>query len=141
MTSTIIKSVSRTLDRAFGDEFEVYFSKDVQQGLQEPCFIVSLFGSNRVRQIDARYRMANSFVIQYFPKEKRGNIEMVEMGERLFDVLEFVELPNDQLIHGTAMNYSIQDGVLHFFIDYNVFLIRESDLDEMETFEMTTRTT
>lgn len=140
MVEKIIKAISKTLNQVFGDDFEIYFSKDVQQGLKEPCFFIALVGSSRIRRIGNRYRMFNSFDVQYFPRVKRGNIEMIGVAEQLLDALEFIQLSDGDLVQGTAMNYSIQDGVLHFFVDYNMFLKKEVALDEMETLKVDANT-
>ena len=141
MVSEIIKAISVTLNRVFGDDFEVYFSKDVQQGLKEPCFIIALMGSSRIRRIDHRYQQLNSFDLQYFPSEKYGNAEMIGVAEELFDALELIKLNDDDLVHGTNLNYSIMDGVLHFFLDVNMFLKKELELDPMETVSVNANTT
>lgn len=250
MVTKIIKAISKTLNQVFGDDFEIHFSKDVQQGLKEPCFFIALVGSSRIRRIGVRYQMFNSFVVQYFPKLQRGNIEMIGVAEQLYDALEFVQLAEDDtvfgtatvtvtevvegeytafvnglatasgtfelvipeepvitvspatlglqvgetgtltatvtpetynqnvtwttsneniatvsetgvvsavgagaaiisatssadgdLVQGTAMNYSIQDGVLQFFVDFNMFLKKEVALDEMETLMVDANTT
>jgi hypothetical protein len=133
MVNEILKSISVTLNRVFGDDFEVYFSKDVQQGLQEPCFIIALMGTSRIRRIGLRYRQFNSFVVQYFPAEKRCNTEMIEVGEQLLDAFETIQLADGDLVHGTELTYDIRDGVLHFMVDFNMFLKKEPDLEEMET--------
>ena len=143
MVDKIIKAISKTLNQVFnptGDAFEIYFSKDVQQGLKEPCFFIALVGSSRIRRIGVRYQMFNSFVVQYFPKLQRGNIEMIGVGEQLLDALEYVQLSDGDLVQGTAMNYSIQDGVLQFFVDFNMFLKKEVALDEMETLKVDANT-
>lgn len=140
MVEKIIKAISKTLNQVFGDDFEIYFSKDVQQGLKEPCFFIALVGSSRIRRIGVRYQMFNSFVVQFFPKIQRGNIEMIGVAEQLLDALEYVQLSDGDLVQGTAMNYSIQDGVLHFFVDFNMFLKKEVALDEMETLKVDANT-
>lgn len=140
MVEKIIKAISKTLNQVFGDDFEIYFSKDVQQGLKEPCFFIALVGSSRIRRIGVRYQMFNSFVVQYFPKIQRGNIEMIGVAEQLLDALEYVQLSDGDLVQGTAMNYSIQDGVLQFFVDFNMFLKKEVALDEMETLKVDANT-
>ena len=140
MVEKIIKAISKTLNQVFGDDFEIYFSKDVRQGLKEPCFFIALVGSSRIRRIGVRYQMFNSFVVQFFPKIRRGNIEMIGVAEQLLDALEYVQLSDGDLVQGTAMNYSIQDGVLHFFVDFNMFLKKEVALDEMETLKVDANT-
>jgi hypothetical protein len=141
MTPEIITAISKTLNRVFGDDFEIYFSKDVQQGLTEPCFFIAHVGSSRIRRIGQRYYQPNSFDVQYFPAIKRGNTEMLEVAEQLSDALEFVRLADGDLVQGTAMNYTVQDGVLNFFVDFNVFLKKEVLLDEMETLTVDADTT
>lgn len=141
MVEKIMKSISKALNRVFGDDFEIYFSKDVQQGLTEPCFFIAHVGSSRIRRIGQRYYQPNSFDVQYFPEIKRGNTEMIGVAEQLFDALEFVQLADGDLVQGTAMNYTIQDGVLNFFVDFNVFLKKEVDLDEMESLTVDANTT
>ena len=140
MVEKIIKAISKTLNQVFEDDFEIYFSKDVQQGLKEPCFFIALVGSSRIGRIGVRYQMFNSFVVQYFPKLQRGNIEMIGVAEQLLDALEYVQLSDGDLVQGTAMNYSIQDGVLQFFVDFNMFLKKEVALDEMETLKVDANT-
>ena len=140
MVEKIVKAISKTLNQVFGDDFEIYFSKDVQQGLKEPCFFIAIVGSSRIRRIGVRYQMFNSFVVQYFPRVKRGNIEMIGVAEQLLDALEFIQLSDGDLVQGTAMNYSIQDGVLQFFVDFNMFLKKEVALDEMETLKVDANT-
>ncbi len=141
MVNEILKAISIALNQVFGDDFEIYFSKDVQQGLKEPCFIIALMGSSRIRRIGTRYQQLNSFDVQYFPVEKYGNVEMIRVAEQLFDVLEFVQLLNGDLVHGTNLNYGIMDGVLHFFLDVNLFLKKETVLDPMETISVDASTT
>ena len=140
MVEKIIKATAKTLNQVFGDDFEIYFSKDIQQGLTEPCFIIALVSSSRIRRIGVRYQMFNSYVVQFFPKIQRGNIEMIEVAEQLLDALEYVQLSDGDLVQGTAMNYSIQDGVLQFFVDFNMFLKKEVTLDEMETLKVDANT-
>ena len=65
---------------------------------------------------------------------------MMGVATQLYDALEFVQLLDGDLVQGTAMNYSIQEGVLHFLVDYNVFLKKELTLDEMETLKVDANT-
>jgi len=127
-----MNGISKTLNQVFGDGYEIYKSKDVQQGLSEPCFFIAHVGSSRKRRIGNRYQSFNSFDVQYFPKEKGGNAEMISVAEQLYTALEFVQLLNGDLIRGTSMRDESHDGVLHFFVDFNMFLNRETEFDPME---------
>jgi len=66
---------------------------------------------------------------------------MIGVAEQLLDALEVIQLSDGDLVQGTTMNYSIQDGVLHFFVDYNVFLKKDVPLEEMETLTVDANTT
>jgi len=129
----ILKAMSKTLNQVFGDGHEVYFSADVKQGLREPCFFISLLTSSRIRRIDLRYYQQNSFDVQYFPAGGNPNVEMVEVAGQLTEAFEYLELLDGDLVRGTGMNYQIVDGVLHFLVDFNIFLKKDVESDEMET--------
>ncbi len=49
--------------------------------------------------------------------------------------LEFIELPDGEVLHGTAISYEMIDGVLHFFISFNSVIKRMKELPLMETLE------
>lgn len=56
----------------------------------------------------------------------------------MFDTLEYVTMLNGDIIRGTNMHTEIVDGVLHFLVNYNLFLIKEpTEVDTMESLEST----
>ena len=46
------------------------------------------------------------------------------MAERLLSCLEYIALEGDAVM-GTRMHYEVLDGVLHFFVDYDMFVDRK----------------
>lgn len=136
MVPEIMDGISLALKRAFGDDVEIYFSNDGQEGLKEPCFVLSVKRSSRTKRIGNRYRQRNSFRLAYHPAGKPGDAEMMDVAERLLDALEFIRLADGDLIHGTSMAYRIVDGVLRFSVDFNLFLKKEPEIEEMETVEI-----
>ena len=44
--------------------------------------------------------------------------------------------PNGDVLHGTSMSYEVEDGVLHFFVNYNLTLRRPSEETPMETLDV-----
>jgi hypothetical protein len=134
VTNEIIKAVSVALKNEF-EPVDIYFSRDVKQGLEKPCFFIALVESATGRRIGRRYKQTNSLDVIYFPEVDGGNAEIMGVAGRLFKVLEFVELSGGDLVHGTDMNYSITDGLLHFLVDFNVFVRADYNPDEMETAE------
>ena len=73
-----------------------------------------------------RYFRSNQFCIHYFPKSNEPNAECLEIVEDLYDILEMIEIDGD-LVHGTEMSNEIDDGVLHFFVNYDFFELRKPD--------------
>ena len=140
MVNDIIDGMVLALKNEFGDGYEIYAESDVEQGLKEPCFFIASIESSRTRRVGQRYLSLNSFDINYFPLAKGGNAEMKSTADRLYESLEFFALFNGDIVRGTAMRDEIIDGVLHFFIDINVFLRREIDEVDMQTVEITVRT-
>jgi len=51
------------------------------------------------------------------------------------EALDFITLPSGDLLHGTSVNYEIVDNVLHFFVNYNLPMIRPAEETYMETLE------
>lgn len=96
---------------------------------------VLLLESSQVRGVNWRYQRFNPFDIHYFPKPEsaapREECELIS--EQLYSELEYVT-GQDGLYRGTGMRHEIVDGVLHFFVEYNVHLIRDKAPDiKMQT--------
>ena len=124
MVNEIIDGISLKLNRVFGDGYEIYGDTDIVQGLKEPCFFIALLNPSQTKVIGHRYFRENPFNVQYFPKNSEDNIEMHEVASELFDALEYITLPNGDILHGTAMTYDIVDSVLHFKVNYNLYVRR-----------------
>ena len=132
MLSEIIEGIAVAINSIFGDEIEIY-KDNVTQGLKEPCFFVAILKPEVTPLIGTRSIRNNSFDIQYFPKE--SNTEMLDVAEKLINSLEFITLLNGDILHGTGVSYEIIDNVLHFFISYNLTMIKVTDKTNMETLE------
>ena len=112
MLNEIIKGVSIALHRAFG--FEIFVNR-IEQGLQPPCFFISILKPEESPLLGQRSMRRNPLDIQYFPSDPSKYDEMYQAADRLMDCLAFVTLPDGDLLHGTNMSYEVIDGVLHFF--------------------------
>lgn len=136
MINNIITGIAQKLDEEFnvnGDEYTIY-TDGVEQGLKEPCFFIfSLKPSNR-HVLGNRYERQYQFNIHYFPKNEDSNNEINEIVERLFAVLEYITV-DDSLVRGTSMSAEIVDDVLHFFINYNMYVtkqvVQEESMEEI----------
>lgn len=131
MINSIIESISISLNAEFGDDYTTYI-ESVEQGLKEPCFFVfCLNPTNRVF-FGKRYFRENQFCLQYFPSDKdMVKEECNAVAERLFSCLEYITVAGD-LVHGTKMKCEVVDGVLNFFVNYDLFVYKAAASDAME---------
>ena len=137
MIEDIVKGISRALYGAFGENYTIY-KDDVPQNFKEPCFSIVHVQGNMDLKSSARYFSHNLFDIHYFPKDElNSRTEMRSVIESLFLSLEYINVL-DNLCRGTKMSYEIIDGVLHFFVNYDLFVVKDmSDVEKptMETLE------
>lgn len=126
MINSIIKEISVSLNKEFGDEYTNYI-EEVKQGLKEPCFFISCISPTNKLFVGKRYYRRNQFCIQYFPKNNnRKKEECNNVAERLFLCLELINIAGDT-VRGTDMKCEIVDGVLNFFINYNLYVYKNTE--------------
>lgn len=140
MVNEIMDGISVKLNQVFDDGYEIYGDRDVVQGLKEPCFFIAVLHPSQAKLIGQRYFREHPFDVQYFPKDSGNNTELHRVASELFEALEYITLLNGDLVHGTSMDYEIVDGVLHFKVNYNMFLKKETQLDPMETLDVDEKT-
>jgi len=128
----IITGIAKALGAAFGSEYRVY-ENDVKQGLTEPCFFIALLKPERTPLLGDRAIWRNPFDIHYFPRDGGANTELYQVAESLVDALRYISLPNGDMLRGTSMSYEAVDGVLHFFVNYNMVVNIPKELPCMET--------
>ncbi len=123
MINKIIESISITLAGEFGSGYEIY-REEKRQGLKEPCFFIACMNPTDKLFFWKRYFRQNQFCIHYFPQnELQGNAECCAVAERLFSCLEYLDVDGDPVM-GTEMKYEITDGLLHFFVNYDMFVYK-----------------
>lgn len=126
MINAIMESISISLHAEFGDTYEIY--REVKkQGLKEPCFFIQCLNPTNKLFFHKRYFRQNQFCIQYFPNEKQHeNQECYTVGEQLFSCLEYLEVEGS-LVMGTKMRYEVMEGILHFFVNYDMFVYKAGE--------------
>lgn len=135
MINKIIDAISISINSNFGDAYEIY-TESIEQGLKEPCF--SIFCLNPTNDLvrNNRYFRSNQFGIQYFPSTDEPKAECNRVLERLYDCMELVTVVENVTTHspvrGSRMKGEIVDGVLNFFINYNMFVYKIEDQTPME---------
>lgn len=119
MINGIVEGISVAISDWFGEKYKIY-AEEIPQGFREPCFFISCINSSERRLVGNRYFTENMFCVQYFPEDKRNkNAECRKIAEGLFSCLEWIEADGEPVM-GNGMKYEIFEGVMSFFVDYNM---------------------
>lgn len=142
MINSILDAVSIALDTEFngsdGDAYEIH-TEEIKQGLVEPCFFVACLKPTTDQFLGKRYFNTYPLCIQYFPSTDKKQRECNDVAERMTDCLEYITTLDDNAkIRGTNMKHEVIDGVLNFFINYDLFTYKVEDSTPMETMESST---
>lgn len=107
-------------------EVEVY-REEIAQGFKEPCFFILPLRTAQRAEVGNRYQRTHSFDVHYFPSEpKKASEETHAVASALLMGLEYITAGGD-LIRATRAEYEVHDGVLHFEVDYTVFVRRAEE--------------
>lgn len=123
MISSIIKGISVAINTEFGDVYTIY-TESIKQGLKEPCFFISCLNPTNKVFFGERYFRTNQMCIQYIPTNTSVEKEECNaVAERLFNCLEYITVGEDP-VRGSKMNSEIIDGILNFFVNYDLFIMK-----------------
>lgn len=128
MIEKTIDGISNALHDTFG--YDVYVDS-IQQDLNPPGFLIVPLDQKRIRGLGDRYQQVQSFDIRYFPQNGTGTLECAIVLERLYDALEYIRIDGD-IVWGTSLHGEIREGVLHFFVNFDLFLTRSYERINME---------
>lgn len=126
MVNDLIHAISIRLNSVFGDAYKVY-QNDVEQGLSPPCFFIASLKTTVKPLLGRRSRLESPFDIHYFPKTDGDNSELLAVAQQLVDALDMITMQSGDHVRGTKQNYEIVDGVLHYFVQYNLHLVTPLD--------------
>lgn len=134
MLNKIITGISQALDAEFNSENEGYIihTENVEQGLEEPCFFIFSLKPSSKQLVGNRYERKYPFDIHFFPDTELVdgistiNNQINEVTERLFTALEYITVDNS-LVRGASINAEKVDDVLHFFINFNMIVKKETE--------------
>ena len=137
MINNLIDAISIKLNSVFGNGKKIY-SESIKQKMIEPCFFIKVLNPGQSKLLGRRYSRTHPFDIHYFPAAEGNNNELQGMASDLYEALEYVTLISGSLVHGTEMKHEVVDGVLHFFVHFNMMVILPTTYDDMKT--LTTNT-
>lgn len=138
MINSIIEAISVSLNAAFGDDYEIHM-EEIKQGLEEPCFFIQCLNPGMEQFLGKRYFRQNLFCIQYFPKSDEVVRECNDVAEAMYFCLEYITCKgDDKPIRGTKMHHELVNGVLNFFVNYDLFVYKTEEKVNMEELEIDT---
>ncbi|WP_125153101.1 phage tail terminator family protein [Clostridium rectalis] len=114
------------INQALDEEFPniTIYNEKIEQDFEEPCFFIKVLSSAQDKELDIRYKKNILFDIHYFSDKEDINSDCLDMADRLYDVLEYVQV-NDNLYRSTDMTHEVIDGVLHFMLRFNYYVLKQ----------------
>lgn len=100
------------------------YNEEIKQGFGEPCFFIKVLNSAQDKELNIRYKKNVYFDIHYFSDKEDINSDCLDMADRLYGVLEYIQVGNS-LYRSTNMTHEVIDGVLHFFLQFNYHVLKE----------------
>lgn len=126
MTEDIIKAICAAIYSEFGEEYTIY-TEAVAQDVQTPCFFVICTQPKLNRYMDNEYYQEIPVVVQYLPENTDNyRCECNDVFEQLSLNLDTISF-EDSCVHGTDTRGEIIDGVLNFFVDYNMMVYKSTE--------------
>lgn len=122
MINQVIDAVCKTLHDEFGDGYTIY-TRNVEQGLSEPCFFVLVIEAADTKFRGDRYRSTVPICIHYIPD---GPINY-DVADRLLSAMETIPIDGDKRIRGHNRRIQTHDDIIQMFVDFTVF----SDLERI----------
>lgn len=117
-------------------EYEVHLEQAEPNPIT-PCFLIVPLRNERVQETGNRYRQEQEFEIRYFPQKEKAVMDSVIVMERLYDVLEYIVIDGN-IAWGKGMRGEIQEGTLHFYVNYNLFVRKQQEQVRMERADIST---
>ena len=76
MINEIMDAIAIKLHEVYGDEYEIH-QNDIKQGLQEPCFLITLIDSEKENLLNLRSKRLLPFDILFFSSSGKNQCHSV----------------------------------------------------------------
>lgn len=129
MINDIINGIAVKLKQTYPNV--TIYTESVHQDMKEPCFFILPLEPTQSAKLPNRYWRTYQFDVHYFPKsELQPKKEMYSVAESLFFNLEYI-FCFEKLVRGAKMRFEIVDNVLHFFVNYDMFVKQRVEPTEL----------
>jgi len=129
VVNEIVLGIAAKLKEIYKDkgDYPIYTDNE-EQGVEKPCFFIKVLNGEENREIGLASKfykdLLNIAIIGY---TLDGDTEILNnMIDNLYE-LEYIELSDKSLIRAIKLHPKIEEGILHFFIDYNLFIKKDDD--------------
>lgn len=139
MVNSIMDGIAKALRSAY-PTYKIYID-DVEQYLKRPAFFIALLSSEQEQKLDDRLWREHAFDIHFFPEnEKKPTREINAVIDALRMALRYITVQETEtkssLVRGTDVRHEEVDGVLHFYINFNLFVrLPKEPIPVMESLE------
>lgn len=120
MFNVILDSISLALHNAYPNNN--IHSDIVLQGLKKGDFNISLVAASHSHVMDKRHLQNSLFEVLYYPH--KGKDECYDVAYKLTEILDKITV-QEQTLKCNGMRFEIVDSVLHIFVKYNLYLIKD----------------
>lgn len=134
--NNVIIGLSLKIKELFGEGYHVYDSA-VTQGMETPCFFINFLDGEESRQIGLETKsyldILHFDITGFAVNDDRASLN--DMADKLY-YLEYITLNDGTLLRADSLKPKIQDNVLHFFIDYKIFINKkDTESTKMSEFD------
>lgn len=134
MFNDVVDAICLAISQAFADK-EIY-TEEVKQGFTPPCFFVTCINPNEGRFLGDKFQHKGKYEVNYFPNQENANRELIDVSEKLSDILETIEVKGE-FMRGIKIESTISDGVLSFLINYDYFIykgmVKEETMEKLQS--------
>ena len=142
MVDSVVKEVvigiATKINKIYENKYPIYTDGE-QQGVDKPCFFIKYLKGEENREIglqDRFYKDKLNFVIIGYTEDGNSDI-LYDMIDNLYE-LEYIELTDKTLLRAYKLHPEVEDGILHFFIDYEIFIKKdETTTIKMNNYDLT----
>lgn len=127
----IITGIAEAIGEEFSEGYKIY-TENVEQGLVAPCFSVVCVSPLSRRFLGRRHYKENKFCIHYYAGTSDARGECLEVFDRLVNCLRRISVSGDLINGGEITAEGPEDGVLHVFVNYNLFMYETDDTETMD---------
>lgn len=127
MVNAIVLGIAQKIRTVFNESEYSLYTENVEQGFNEPCFFVQLTSHTQKHRLANRYKETYCFEVFYYPSEGGNKTqECLTVAEGLYELLEYINAEGD-LLRGRNFSSKVTEGILHFYMEYTLFVIREQE--------------